>query len=169
MEDIALHPSLAGTMAWLFVTIIVRAIGQRIPPGKLNQTVADAIFDILTLAMAWQVALSMSQAPLLKFLVREISGGATTMSEATGWSLIGGLVIGLAFLVIAIIQGRKFAKEDELASSWRPLTIFGICMLVASSFLPWFEGVAGWISAHIALPVGNAVIAGINHILTIPH
>ena len=169
--EIVLAAPLTGAIVWLFTTLLFKAIGQRVEPSKLklSQTVWDFILDILTLLFAWQVALSLGQANLVQFVARELRGGAETMAEATGWGILTSLVIGIVFFAAAIVQGRKFAAEDEVQTSWRHLLLFTIFMLAAGTLVPYAEEWATAISNNVAVPIGSAIASGINYLLGIPH
>jgi len=169
--EITLAAPLVGAIVWLFVTLIFKAIGQRVEPSKikLSQSIWDFVLDFLTLLFAWQVALSLGQANIVQLIARELRGGAEEMADATGWGILTSLVIGIFFFILAVVQGRKFAAEDELKEAWRPLSLFTIFMLVAGSLVPYAEDWATSVSTKIAVPVGSAIAAGVNYVLAIPH
>lgn len=162
---IPLNPAFVAALVWFFLTILSKAIGQRIPPGKLSQNIKDRLIDALTLMFAWQVALSLVQTNLLRGLVLMARGGSTTVASATGWAFITNLVIGFIFLAYAGVQGLKFAKEDELSTAWLPLLLFSLSMLVASSMIPWVEEWATLITNNAAIPVAKGIAAGFNYLL----
>jgi multisubunit Na+/H+ antiporter MnhC subunit len=164
---VQLNPAFVSALVWFFLTILSKAIGQRIPPGKLSETIKDRLVDALTLMFAWQVALSLSQTNLIRGIVTVMRGGATTVVSATGWAIFTNLVIGLAFLALAVVMGLKFAREDELATAWQPLLLFSLGMLIASSMIPWVEEWATLITNNAAIPIAKGVAAGFNYLLSI--
>ena len=165
--EMRLNPAFVSALVWFFLTVISKAIGQRIPPGKLSETIKDRLVDALTLMFAWQVALSLAQTKLIKGIVLLARGGATTVTSATGYAFFTNLVLGLIFLTVAVLQGLKFAKEDELATAWRPLMFFSVSMLVASSMIPWVEEWATVITNQAAIPIAKGIAAGFNYLLDI--
>ena len=165
--EVRLNPAFVSALVWFFLTVLSKSIGQRIPPGKLSETIKDRLVDALTLMFAWQVALSLAQTKLLKGLVLLARGGATTVTSASGVGFFTSTVLGLLFLALGIFQGLKFAKEDELSTAWRPLVLFSIGMLVASSMIPWVEEWATTITNVVAIPIAKAVAAGFNYLLDI--
>lgn len=160
---------LASAVVWFFLTIMAKAIGRRIKPGKFSDTFWDAVLDVTTLIFAWQVALSLGETKLIKTIVTELKGGSVATANASGWAFITGTVIGAVFLAYGLFKGRKFAKEDELPKAWKPLLLFALSVLVASSFLPWVDGAASWISTHATVPVGKAVVTAANYAFSAPH
>jgi hypothetical protein len=168
-NDIAGIPAwMAGTMAWWLLTVGCKAVGQRLQPGRISETVWDAILDVLTLLFATQVALSIGQTNLassvvggLKNLVAAIAGGANIAG------IITGLVIGLAFAALAVFQAIKFAQEDEKSSAWRPLTLYSLFILVALQNLPVVSEWMAWLTTNVTSPAANGVMAGLAYLFGI--
>lgn len=168
MKEVSLHPALVGALLWLILTMLAKSIGKRVTPD--NSKAGDLALQIVTLAFAWQISLSLIQVPLIKFIADAIRGGTQATLQATGWGLITASILGLIFIGLAIWQGRAFCnlESSEMATAWRPLVLFTVLLAAGGSTAPVVDQIADWLGANVALPVGRGLAAGIDYVAKLP-
>jgi hypothetical protein len=164
---INMHPALAGAMSWLLLAQLFKAIGQRIKPEKVSSRIWDLLFDLVTLLLVGQVAMSLAQANLVATVVSEIKGLFHVLLGGAGGT-VAEAAIAIVIAILAVIDARKFAKTDELSTAWRPLVRFALWYLVAISMAPWVSDwsntLSGWANTF-----GGRAFEAISYILNIPH
>lgn len=166
MGNFELLAPLAAAVTWLFLTLISKAIGKRFIPDQAPGR--DAMIDVITLAMAAQVALALGETPLISSIVdwilvqlRDVDGGNTIPS------VLVGLVIGGAAAFLAFKKARKFSKFDEEAFAWKELALFTLSFLVLVQLVPWVNTAMGKVSEYFTTPVGSFGLKLINNLFGI--
>lgn len=168
MEEVSLNPALVGSLLWLIMTMLAKSIGKRVTPD--NSKAGDLLLQVVTLAFAWQISISLTQVPVIKFMSDAIRGGSQAALQATNWGIFTGLVIGLIFLGLGLWQAKIFSELESsaMATAWRPLVLFTVFMTAASATMPVVNEVANWLGQNIAVPAGRGMAAGINYVANLP-
>ncbi|HJP81222.1 MAG TPA: hypothetical protein VJ841_02420 [Candidatus Saccharimonadales bacterium] len=168
-QQVQLNPAVVSAILWLILTMAAKAIGQRVTAAMSKG--GDLALQVITLAFAWQISISLIQIPVLKFVSDAIRGGSQAALQATGWAVITGTVIGIVFLVLAGLQAKKFSELEtkEMATAWQPLVLFTVLMAAGSATMPVINEVATWLGTYVAVPVGKGLAALINYVATLPH
>ena len=169
MTEVTLNPAVVSSILWLLLTMFAKSVGKRVTAAMTKG--GDLLLQIVTLAFAWQISLSLTQVPLIKFISDAVRGGSQAALQATGWAIITGTVIGLAFIGLGLWQAKKFSdlETKEMATAWQPLVLFTVFMTAGSATMPVVNEIATWLGQNVAVPIGKGLAALINYVCSLPN
>lgn len=166
--QVGLNAVAMSVMTWYCLTAVMRAIGRKIPSGKLGIKVRDTMVDVITLVFAWQTALALTGIPLFRAAIDFLRRGSVEVAAASGYKFTWGLIVGFIFFGLAIWQGITFAKNDDKRRAWKHLVWFGLFLLVAMPMIPRINEFFEWLQPEVAERIARMVATGINFVCENP-